>query len=239
MLAGRFAWLGQTLVSLGCVLVFAAGSQAQTELAWKFVPGSSHEIRLTQTARLTSGSDALPTTLADIEQQIDYVWSVLEVNPEGTATISLRVTSFSLNARGPGGQEVAYDSTSTEDPQGYSAMLVPIGLRLGEDEVRLTITAAGAVNLEELPTDLAEAVKSVPGGKLFAEDGGAASFRALIRMGAPLALPDSPIEQNHTWTESAEMAVPPWARASPPSPTNFSRLLPMRRSRSPSRWPSR
>ncbi|TWU24636.1 hypothetical protein [Bythopirellula polymerisocia] len=190
-----------------------AVSQAQTVLEWKFAPGETQDYRLTQTARLDSGVENAATLIADIVQQIDFTWKVIEVNADGTATISIKVNTFSLTATGPGGQEVAFDSSSSEDPQGYAAMLLPIGRRLSEEEVRLSMTPRGEVKLLDLPADLAEAVKSVPGGKLFAKDGGEGSFESLARLGAPLTLPSEAISEGKGWTDTSEIDIPPLGNA--------------------------
>ena len=182
-------------------------------LEWKFVPGETQDYRLTQTARLDSGVENAATLIADIVQQIDFTWKVIEVNADGAATISIKVKSFSLTANGPGGQEVAYDSSSSEEPLGYAAMLLPIGRRLSEEEVRLSMTPEGEVKILELPADLAEAVKSVPGGKLFAKDGGALSFESMARLGAPLTLPSKEIKEGTTWTDTSDIDVPPLGKA--------------------------
>jgi hypothetical protein len=145
---------------------------------------------------------------AAVKQELDLTWKVIETHYDGSATISLQVSAFSFLATGPDGQEVRYDSDSTEEPQGYAAMLLPIGKRLSESEVRLTMTARGEVSDVKLPDDLAEAVKSVPGGKKFAQDGGLKSFKALARLGAPLLLPAGEIATGARWTETREMELP-------------------------------
>lgn len=185
-----------------------AVSQAQTLPLWKFTPGDTHEYRLTQTAQLKSGTGDSVKLVADVDEQIDFTWKVVEVNAEGTATLSIRVNSFSLTAKGPDGQEVAYDSQTEEDPQGYAAMLLPIGRRLSEEAVKLSMTPQGEVKILDLPTDLSEAIRSLPGGKLFAKDGGARSFEALARLGGPLSLPVSEVQEGSSWTETTDMEIP-------------------------------
>ncbi len=177
-------------------------------LEWKFTPGDEQNYRLTQSARLSSGAaDALKQFVA-VKQELDLAWRVIEVTAEGNAKISLQVSAFSFLATGPDGQEVRYDSESTEEPQGYAAMLLPIGKRLAESQVELTMTPTGEVTDVKLPDDLAEAVKSVPGGKKFAQDGGLKSFEALARLGAPHTLPEGEIIDGKSWTEMRHMELP-------------------------------
>ncbi len=201
------------LMLLLAMIPFAA-SQAQTALQWKFVSGDTHEYRLTQTAQLKSGTGDSVKLIADVAEQIDFTWKVVEVNAEGTATLSIQVNSFSLTAKGPDGQEVAYDSQTEEDPQGYAAMLLPIGRRLHDEAVQFSMTTQGEVKILDLPTDLAEAVRSLPGGKLFAKDGGAISFESLARLGGPLSLPASEVQEGSSWTETTDIEIPFLGKAS-------------------------
>ena len=111
-------------------------------LAWKFTPGDVQTYRLTQSSQLSGGAADTYKQLASVEQVLDLTWKVLEVNDSGDANISLEVTAFSLLAKGPGGQEVQYDSESTEEPQGYAAMLAPIGKRLAESPLQFRMNSA-------------------------------------------------------------------------------------------------
>ncbi len=194
-------------VSLACTLL-SVSAQAVT-LQWKFTPGDVQNYRVTQTARLSAGPDETMKQFAAVKQELDLIWKVVEVKDyDGSATISLQVSAFSFLATGPDGQEVRYDSDSSEELTGYAAMLMPIGKRLAEAEVQLTMTARGEVSDVKLPDDLAEAVKAVPGGKKFAQDGGLKSFEALARLGAPLLLPEGEIAPGARWTETRELELP-------------------------------
>jgi hypothetical protein len=177
-------------------------------LEWKFTPGDVQNCRLTQSARLSSGAvDALKQFVA-VKQELDLAWKVVEVTADGNAKISLQVSAFSFLATGPDGQEVRYDSESTEEPQGYAAMLLPIGKRLAESQVEFTMTPSGEVTDVKLPDDLAEAVKSVPGGKKFAQDGGLKTFEALACLGMPHTLPLGEITDGKRWTDTRQMELP-------------------------------
>jgi hypothetical protein len=200
----------RTTISLAVsqlLLAIALPVQAAT-LAWKFTPGDVQNYRLTQSSRLSGGAADTHKQLASIEQALDLTWKVLEVNDADTAKISLEVTAFSLLAKGPDGQEVRFDSESTEEPQGYAAMLVPIGKRLAESPIVFTMNSQGEVTDIQLPDELAEAVKSVPGGKKYAQDGGLASVEALARLGAPLDLPKGDVNAEQVWTAEREVAFP-------------------------------
>ncbi|MDZ4656295.1 MAG: hypothetical protein SH868_01820 [Bythopirellula sp.] len=193
--------------TLGMVVLWSAlaiSAQAVT-LEWKFTPGDAQSYHVTQSARLSADSIK---QIAAVKQELDLTWQVVEVNDDGSATISLRVSAFSFLATGPDGQEVRYDSDSNEEPQGYAAMLLPIGKRLSEAEVQLTMTSRGEVSDVKLPDELSEAVKSVPGGKKFAQDGGLKSFESLARLGAPLLLPEGDIATGASWTEARELELP-------------------------------
>jgi Family of unknown function (DUF6263) len=197
----------RNVLSMVLLLLCAASASAVT-LEWKFTPGDEQNYRLTQSARLSAGpADALKQ-FTSVKQEIDLTWRVVEVSDEGNATISLAVTAFSFLATGPDGQEVRYDSESTEEPQGYAAMLLPIGKRLAEAEVQLTMTPRGEVSDVKLPEELAEAVKSIPSGKKFAQDGGVTSFESMASLGAPLLLPTGDVTVGKSWTEKRELELP-------------------------------
>lgn len=197
----------QHVLTTVLMLLCAVRASAVT-LEWKFTPGEVQNYRLTQSARLSAGpADALKQ-FTSVKQEIDLTWKVVEVSDEGNATISLAVTAFSFLATGPDGQEVRYDSQSTEEPQGYAAMLLPIGKRLAEAEVQLTMTPRGEVSDVKLPEELAEAVKSIPSGKKFAQDGGVTSFESMARLGAPLLFPTDDVTTEKSWTEKRELELP-------------------------------
>ncbi len=194
-------------IALGLLLGGAAPCRCESpELGWKFTPGQSLRYQLNQTAHLSTGVEESAQAIADVVEHIDYSWKVLTVDPNGTATIAVQVTNFSAKFTGPGGQEVRYDSQSTEEPQGFSAMLLPIGRRLVESEVTLTISPKGEVTMSALPDDLFEAAKSIPGGKTFALDGGAASFVSLARLGGPWEFP-TPADTSWSTTHQADLPV--------------------------------
>lgn len=194
-------------------MFLCAVSASAVTLEWKFTPGDEQNYRLTQSARLSAGpADALKQ-FTSVKQEIDLTWKVLEVSDEGNATISLGVTAFSFLATGPDGQEVRYDSESTEEPKGYAAMLLPIGKRLAEAEVQLTMTPRGEVSDVKLPEDLAEAVKSIPSGKKFAQDGGVTSFESMARLGAPLIFPANDVATEKSWSEKRELELPVFGTA--------------------------
>jgi hypothetical protein len=189
------------------LFAFVVPAQAAS-LAWQFTPGDVQTYRLTQSSRLSGPTADEHKQLASVEQVLDLTWKVLEVSDAGTAKISLQVTAFSLLAKGPDGQEVRFDSESTEEPQGYAAMLAPIGRRLAESPIVLTMNSQGEVTDIQLPAELAEAIKSVPGGKKFAQDGGLASVEALARLGAPAELPEGEFAAGQTWSTEREVAMP-------------------------------
>jgi hypothetical protein len=189
------------------LLLLALPSQAAT-LQWRFASGDIENYRFTQSARLSESSEKAAKQIAEVEQELDLTWKVLEVDDDGNARISLSVSAFSFLAKGPDGQEVRYDSESTEEPQGYAAMLLPIGKRLAEAAVEFTMSPSGAVTDMKLPDDLAEAVKSIPSGKKFAQDGGLKSFEVLARLGAPISFPVGEVSADQEWSESREVELP-------------------------------
>lgn len=184
------------------VFVLAATTNAAT-LEWKFAPGDQEQYRMTQVAKL-SGSQ----TIAEVEQDLGLEWKVLEAGDDGIARISLRVSSFSFLAKGPDGQEVRLDSQSSEEPQGYSAMLAPIGKQLAETSVEFSMSRTGKVSDMKVPDQLAGAVKSIPSGKKFGQDGGMESFEAFARLGAPWSFPRGEVADLQEWAETRDVEMP-------------------------------
>lgn len=196
------------ILSIAILQVVLVLSGPAATFAWKFTSDDVQTYRLTQSSRLIRSAAGETKLLASVEQVLDLTWKVLEVSESGTAKVSLEVTAFSLLAKGPDGQEVRYDSESTDDPQGYAAMLAPIGKRLAESPVVFTMNSRGEISDVQLPEELAEAVKSVPGGKKFAQDGGLASIETLARLGAPLDLPEGQLAADQAWSATREIEIP-------------------------------
>lgn len=196
-----------TPIAMWLTLVLALPAQAAT-LAWKFTPGDVQNYRLTQRSQLSVGAAEASKPLASVEQVIEIAWKVLGANGPDEARISLEVTAFSLLVEGPDGQEVRYDSESTEEPQGYAAMLAPIGKRLAESPLEFTMNTRGEVSELELADEVAEAVKLVPGGKRYAQDGGLLSIETMARLGAPLELPAGDVAAGHAWSVNRESELP-------------------------------
>lgn len=200
------------LRSLSWLCLFALESlgvaSAQEDLAWHFNADGPRAYQLVQKATLDSHSVDQHQSIASVEQHIQFDWQVLAVAPDGSATIAVKIRDYSLHAYGPGGQEVRFDSESDEDPQGFAAMLLPLGKQLSAAQVEFTMTPQGNVTLLELPTDLSAAVKSIPGGKSFAQDGGAASFASLARLGGPVDFPEE-MPADGSWQVSIPAAESP------------------------------
>jgi hypothetical protein len=190
------------------LLLLLCPSASAITLAWKFAAGDEENYRLTQSAKLSSGEGDALKQFAAIEQELDIKWKVLEVDEQGTATITVQIAAMSMLASGPDGQEVRFDSESTEEPQGYAAILRPLGKRLSESEVQLKMSPRGEVTDVKIPDELSEAVKSVPGGKKFAEDGGVTSFESLARLGSPMMFPVEDLSAETTWNEKREIELP-------------------------------
>lgn len=194
-------------VAMWLMLVLALPAQAAT-LAWKFTPGDVQNYRLTQRSQLNVGAAEESKPLASVEQVIEISWKVLEAKGPDEARISLQVMAFSLLVEGPDGQEVRYDSRSTEEPQGYAAMLAPLGKRLADSPLEFTMNTRGEVSQLELSDEVTEAVKLVPGGKRYAQDGGMLSIETMARLGAPLELPAGDISAGHAWSVERESDLP-------------------------------
>jgi hypothetical protein len=200
------------MILLVVISLLVCSSASAVTLAWRFAAGDEENYRLTQSAKLSSGEGDALKQFAAIEQELDIKWKVLEVDEQGVATISVQIAAMSMLASGPDGQEVRFDSESTDEPQGYAAILRPLGKRLSESEVQLKMSPRGEVTDVKLPEELSDAVKSVPGGKKFALDGGMSSFESLARLGAPRLLPAEEVTSETSWNEKREIELPVLAK---------------------------
>lgn len=190
-------------VTLAVSLTLVCVSTHALALEWKFTPGDVQNYRLTQSASLASGEKPVIA----VKQEYEVVRRIIEVNSDGSAKLGLKIAAISFLATGPGGQEVRYDSDSTVEPDGYAAMLAPIGKQLAESEVVLTMAPNGKVSDVIIPEAISEVVKTVPGGKKFSQDGGLNSFISLARLGMPDELPKGDAEGKE-WTEKRPMELP-------------------------------
>lgn len=195
-------------VSRLMLFVFFYSQSSAATLEWKFTPGEVQNYHLTQSAILTEGDGEAFESIASVKQELDIVWTVKEVSDDGTAIIAIMIPTFTIVATGPNGQEVRYDSTSEEEPQGYAAMLMPLGKELSSIEVEFKMSPRGEVSELKIPQGLLDVVKSVPSGKKYAQDGGLKSFEAIARLGAPVLLPEGEVENKQTWNESQEIDLP-------------------------------
>lgn len=201
----------RNLLLAGCVCVLSAvsPSNGQELPSWKFSADDRANYQLVIETQLNIGPEGNLKQLASVKQQVDYSWEVTEVADDGSATVGVEVHDYQLQVVGPGGKEVEFDTGASHQPQGFAAMLLPLGKQLSESPVHFKMAPTGQVTIIDLPENLSEAVTSVPGGTEYSADGGAASFANLVRLGGwgfPLVSDESGV-----WQES--VPTPPDRRA--------------------------
>jgi hypothetical protein len=188
------------------LLVDHSAALGVSPLVWKYTPGETYTYQLSQTAVLTHIITSDSQSIAEVDQQLKFTWTVKETHEDGSATIALKITDLSMQLEGPGSQKVAYN-LADEDPQGYAAMLWPMGKQLTESEVTVRMTPSGNVEIVDLPAELADAIQTVPKAKKYSAAGGLAAFSTLARLGGPLTLPEA---GQTSWEATTKLEIPPW-----------------------------
>jgi hypothetical protein len=177
-------------------------------LAWKFTAGEKLSYELNQEIKVSAVAADTTRAIAAVNQRLGFSWEVTNVKSPQVAEIALQVTNLDLEASGPDGVPVRFESGSSEEPIGFAAMLVPLGKRLAEATITFEIDHRGQVTRLTIPPSIVEAVESSPGGKKFGTAAGATSWDTLARLGAPLSLPATDLAVGKSWEEKRELDFP-------------------------------
>ncbi|MEM9354231.1 MAG: hypothetical protein AAGA92_14580 [Planctomycetota bacterium] len=168
---------------LFCLLAAPCFGQ-QGAPAWEFRDAAEQTYVMNQSSRvvLSPGTDS--ESEVSFSRTLDFSWRVAAVN-RGAATVAVEVRRARLNAVGPSGAAVEFDTDSDEKGEGYAAQLEPVLRALCGAELSARVSAAGAISKQQMPQSLAEAIDAAPGGDLIEGFSTAAGLENLFSLGWP------------------------------------------------------
>ena len=131
----RCRWLGLATATL-LLQLFDYGHVAAADklLRWKLKPQQTLRVQIEQSVRTRKTGAGKPTSIA-IDMRMEMTWSVTQVSPDGTATITQSLDRFAVNMNTGQGPSIEYDSqsgTAVSGPsRGIASSLAPlIGTKL-------------------------------------------------------------------------------------------------------------
>jgi hypothetical protein len=193
------------LAVLGSAL-FVAPADAAEPVVWKFKIGEGNHYRMTQkmTIDIQMGDGASETQ--DITNVIDMSWIAHEVNDDGSARLTQTIDRMRMTIAPKGRDKVEFDSKTTDEPQGFAAMVAPLFGELSRAKFKLTMSQRGKVSDVEVPESLVAALAASPGAAAMGDLATAKGLEnTMSRMS--LEMPET-LEQGTTWTSTSEMSNP-------------------------------
>jgi hypothetical protein len=133
----------------------------------------------------------------------DAAWTVGEVAADGSAQLTLSFDRLQMTIKTPL-MDVVYDSQSTEEPQGFAAMIAPMMRAMAAAKFTMTMSPQGEITDVEVPEDVVKALAATPGAQLMGEFATEAGLKKTITQFL-LELPET-LEEGGEWTTSFEMA---------------------------------
>jgi hypothetical protein len=203
----------QYLLALAAVVavfvssLFAAKSQADQPLRWKFEIGEKLDYNMTQEMNMSAEGGPVGQMTTTMRQEMDMTWDVQGVNKEtGEAVIKQKFDRVRMKMMTPyGGFE--YDSKSDAAPTGLAAMIAPMYKAMTNGEFEITMTARGEVKDVKIPDDVIAALKAAPGAAAMGDIASADGFKKMISQGA-LVLPEAVPKKDDKWSTKVEMNNP-------------------------------
>lgn len=182
---GRLAAL---VLALGVGVVAGQRATAAEPLAWKFERGLVLRYQIVSETTTTIDLGVGGQVDQQATNTIDLVWTVESVDEQGAARIQSRIARMRLSIGAAGAPAVQYDSQSKDEPQGFAAMIAPLGRELTRAEFTLTMTPLGAITEVDVPEALVEVVAASPGAAMLGDMATAEGFKKLVGR-SPFELP--------------------------------------------------
>jgi hypothetical protein len=105
-----------------------------------------------------------------------------------------------------GGDKVEVDSAAKEEPQGQAAMLAPMVRAFTSKPFRVTMTPRGEITDVEVPEEIVETLKNLPGAAALGDMATPEGFKKMIGQ-ASFAMPEK-LAAGDQWTQKMEMQLP-------------------------------
>lgn len=203
LLSPRAMMLLSAWFALGAVA--SATACAADAPTWKLQPGAKLRYRLTQTTETAINPAGGAGATLKSTMIFDTTWTVGEVPSDGPAQLTLSFDRVQMNIDSSA-LTVAYDSQSTDEPQGFAAMIAPTMRALVSGKYTMTMSPHGTIADVVVPDDVAQALAAAPGAQLLGEFGSAEGLRTaianfLFEMPETLAAGDE-------WTRTVETPNP-------------------------------
>jgi hypothetical protein len=199
--------LSALLLALALVLAFAAHAHAADPVTWKFTPGEKNRYRLTQNMTMSMNIGAGGQVDSKTSQIMDMTWAVAELKDDGSAVLKQKIDRIRMTMEAPGaGGTTEFDSQSTDEPQGFAAMVAPLLREMTRGEFTLTMTPRGKITDVEVPEGLVRALAAAPGAGAMGELTTSEGFKKMVS-GVSFELPET-LEAGAEHTTTAEIANP-------------------------------
>jgi hypothetical protein len=188
------------------VALFVAPTRAAEPVVWKFKVGEGNQYRMTQkmTIDIQMGDGASETQ--DITNVIDMSWIAEAVNDDGSARLTQTIDRMQMTIAPKGRDKVEFDSETTDEPQGFAAMVAPLFRELSRAKFKLTMSPRGKVSDVEVPESLVAALAASPGAAAMGDLATAKGLEdTMSRMS--LEMPET-LETGTTWRSTTETNNP-------------------------------
>lgn len=188
--------------------VFASAARADTDLQWKFKPGTKTRFEMKMDAVRETKSRDMVFQLK-INQIMDMTWEVVDVDSDGNATLHQTVDRVRMEVTLPqaGQPPVKFDTAQADKTPGAEIPAKIFGAMVGKP-FTVKVTPAGKVLDMTPPEGLAQAFKNMPaGGGMTSEEG----LQQMIKQSV-MPMPEGPAAVGKTWESSAEMDTPPFGK---------------------------
>jgi hypothetical protein len=188
------------------VALLIAPTRAADPVVWKFKVGEGNRYRMTQKMTMDIQMGEGTSETQDITNVIDMSWVVDEVNDDGSARLTQTIDRMQMTIEPKGREKVEFDSKSTDEPQGFAAMLAPLFRELSRASFKLTMSPRGKVSEIEVPESLLAALAASPGAAAMGELATAKGLEeTMSRMS--LEMPET-LATGETWTTTSEIQNP-------------------------------
>ena len=184
----------------------ANGALAAEAPVWKFELRAKHRYTMTQHMAIAMDLGAGGKETQDVTNLIEMSWVVDKVNDDGSAAITQKIDRMKMTVAPPQGEKVEYDSDSTDEPQGFAAMVAPLFREMTRAEFTLTMSPRGKISDVHVPESLITAIAASPGAAAMGEMATAKGMQdTMSRMS--FELPET-LDPNAPWTITTELANP-------------------------------
>jgi Family of unknown function (DUF6263) len=202
----------RSVLAAGLALFVVSTLQAE-ELRWKFKQGETLDYVLQRgvDGQLTLSGAEIKFTMNMI---FDTSWKPVSVADDGTADVGLTVDRIQINMSSPLFGKMAYDSKSSEEPQGpVWQQMKPVMTGMLGETFQAKISPLGVVSDIKLPKKLADALAAQEIGphrrQGFGIGGGGFDEKGIkeLLVKSVLPLPET-ADKNATWKQSFENKIP-------------------------------